>query len=131
MKKATVKEPKLIKSFEEACKIKGLDPDLVIPHAQLYPEKHRPALVAMAKLFIIAEVLNGDWIPDWDNDDEWKYYPYFWMDKPGFRFDDSCYAYSSSYSTCGSRLCFRTRKLSDYAGETFIDLYRDLMTLPK
>lgn len=120
----------LIKSFEEACKVKGLDPEKVVPDVSMYPEEHREAVVAVAKLFIIADVLNEGHVFNWNDWGEEKHYPWFDMEKEpnnpsGFRFDVSRCAYHCT--RVGSRLVFRTRKLSDYAGKQFEDLYRALM----
>lgn len=127
-----------IKSFEDACKVKGYDPEKVLPNESMYPVRHRKALIATEKLFIVNEVLNyidngnKDWVPDWDDDDEEKYYPWFDLEKDngnpsGFRLDGVFCAYTAS--GVGSRLVYRTRKLAEYAGTQFEALYRDLMVL--
>jgi hypothetical protein len=123
---------KQIKSFEEACKAQGLDPEKALLDVSAYPKSHQSALIAVAKLIIIAEVLNDGWKPDWNNDDEYKYYPWFDMEKDsnnpsGFLFHDAYYSYAGS--GVGSRLCFKTRELAEYAGTQFLDLYRDYTVL--
>jgi hypothetical protein len=126
-----------IKSFEEACAARGYDPAAILPDMSAMPVRHQAALQATAKLYIIAEALNEGWEPDWDDDGQYKYYPWFDLEvhkknnPTGFRFYGSRYDYSGTYSTGGSRLCFRTRELSDYAGKTFVELYRNMMVLPK
>ena len=127
MKSATKKATKQITSFEEACQQLGLDPDKSIPDMSAAQPKHHAALIATAKMYIIAEALNGGWIPDWSNYDEYKYFPYFEM--ASFRFGGSHCNNSSAYSTGGSRLVYRTRALADYAGQTFLDLYKDMMVI--
>lgn len=129
-KEAKSPEPKSITTFEEACEKLGL-PDGILPDVSKFHIKHQQALIANAKLIIIAEALNDGWEPNWEDYNEYKYYPWFYMDSPGFRFYGAYYGYSDTYSTCGSRLCFRTRKLAEYAGQTFIELYRDMMVIPK
>lgn len=114
---------KKIKSFEDACQVLGLNPE---EFRITFPQKaahHGNALAAHAKLVIIAEALNGGWQPDWDDYNEYKYYPWFEMSPSGFR----CNGYGSGYagSDVGSRLCFKSRELAIYAGETFEDLYKD------
>ncbi|MGN6491201.1 MAG: hypothetical protein ACTHLE_04335 [Agriterribacter sp.] len=127
-----------ITTFEQACEKKGLDPTKVLPDVSAYPEQHQKAIIATAKLFVINEVLNQDengqpWKPDWSSYEEDKYYPWFDLEtyekgsSPGFRFDDTYYEDAST--NVGSRLCYRTHALAKYAGETFIDLYRNLMVL--
>jgi hypothetical protein len=84
---------KQIKTFEGACKVKGVDPIKVLPKVTGYPKGHHKALIALAKLIIINDALNfvdnGNkaWKPDWNNYSEGKYYPWFYLDKPGFRLD--------------------------------------------
>lgn len=120
-----------IKTFLEACKKLKFDPKKVVPNVASLPKKHQKAQVAYAKLLVIAEALNEGWEPNWDDSNEYKYWPWFYMNKPGFRFDDSHDAWSAAGTTGGSRLCFRTRELSDYAAKTFLSLWKDMMVLPK
>jgi len=120
----------MIRSFPEACKKLKLNPAKVLPRINGIPKRHQKAVIAQAKLIIIAEALNDGWKPNWTNSSEWKYYPWFWMDAPGFRFYVSYCASTNAYAGTGSRLCFKTKELSDYAGKKFITLWRDLMVLP-
>lgn len=121
----------MVKTFSEACKKLKLDPRKALPEVTGMPVRFRRAQIAYAKLLIIAEALNEGWMPDWDNSGEWKYWPWFWMNNPGFRFCGSDFTVSLSNASSGSRLCFRTRELSDYAGKTFLPLWRDLMIISK
>ena len=118
---------KKIKSFEDACKALGLDPTKV-PEVSMLPEKHQKALIAYYKLFIIAEALNAGWQPNWNDWDEYKYYPWLSVEASeentsgsGLSFFD--YAHAHSHSTVGSRLCFKTREIAEYAFEQFKELY--------
>jgi hypothetical protein len=119
-----------IKTFEAACKALKLDPNKVLPKVSSMPKKHQAALLAHAKLVIIAQALNEGWEPNWSNRDEYKYFPYFVVkatDKTpsgsGLSFDD-CDRWHSS-SNVGSRLCFKSYELAEYAGKTFIKLYEE------
>ena len=114
-----------IKTFEDACQVLNLDSTTVIPDFSLFPEPDQQAMIAHAKLIIIAKAINGDWVPDWNNWDQYKYYPWFEMGSPsggGFSFN-GC-AYWSTYSYVGSRLCFQNRDMAKYAGKQFEDLYK-------
>lgn len=122
----------LVKTFEEACAHRGLDPEKVLPDVTMFPERDQKALIAVAKLMILNPVLNDDKLPNWQNRDEYKWEPWFDMEKDennptGFRFDVS--VYDNSYSYVGSRLGYRTREISDHAGKVFEDLYRDMMVI--
>ena len=120
-----------IKTFEDACKALNLNAETVIPDFSQYPEEDRKALVAHAKLIIINKAINGGWKPDWSNDDQYKYYPWFDMDSSasggGFSYDDC--AYWSTYSDVGSRLCFETREKAKYAGKQFESLYKEYFVI--
>lgn len=123
----------LIKSFEEACEKSSLDASK-LPDVSMLPIKHQKAIVANYKLFVIAEALNDGWVPDWNDSNEWKYYPWFYMsgDKDnvsGSAFSYYHYADDHSYSNAGSRLSYKSSELAEYAGNTFLDLYKDLFIM--
>ncbi|MCO6499108.1 MAG: hypothetical protein J5I47_01880 [Vicingus serpentipes] len=74
---------------------------------------------------LLCKSLKEGWEPDWDNSNEYKYYPWFVMSSSGFRYND-CVGWSAG-SAVGSRLCFKSRKLAVYAGEQFTELYKQFM----
>lgn len=114
---------KKIKTFEDALKAlkRKFNPPAVLSNDEL----------AYMKLKIIAEALNEGWKPDW-TDGNWKYWPFFKMGKAagvGFSYDG--YYCVTSDSTVGSRLCYKSRELAEYAGTQFKSLYKDFLTLEK
>ncbi len=118
-----------VKSFEDACKVLDITPS--VPVVTGIPEKYQKPLIANYQLMVIAEALNEGWTPDWSNGEWDKWYPWFNMDNSSsagrFSFDDSdtlC-----SYSYVGSRLCFKSEELADYAGTQFLELYRELFVI--
>jgi hypothetical protein len=114
-----------IKTFEDACKVLNLDSTTIIPDFSLFPESDKEAMIAHAKLVIIAKAINGDWLPNWNDWDQYKYYPWFNMGSPsggGFSYYD--FDYWRTCSTVGSRLCFETREQAKYAGNQFEALYK-------
>jgi hypothetical protein len=127
-------EIKKIKSFEDACKVEKLNPKKVIPDFSAYPKKDQAAMIAHAKLVIIARAANRlankgkEWIPNWSDNSQYKYYPWFYMGgSSGFRFyDDEDWTASSSV---GSRLCFISRSVAEDIGKQFEDLYKEYFTL--
>ena len=113
-----------IKTFEDACKAINVEPT-IIPDFSLFPESDQEAMIAHAKLIIIAQAINGDWVPDWTNGEWDKYYPWFKMGSPsggGFSYDD--YAYWNASSHVGSRHCFESSEKARYVGKQFKDLYK-------
>lgn len=106
-------------------------------------------LVAYLKLRIITAALNEGWTPQF-TEDEYRYFPWFWlytkeeiakMDKEerkkivlfggnandgataGFAYASSNVAPSYTNATVGSRLCFKSSALAEYAGKQFAEIY--------
>lgn len=104
---------------------------------------------AYLKLRIITAALNEGWTPQF-TEDEYRYFPWFWlytkeeiakMDKEerkkvvlfggdaysgagaGFASASSCDAPSNTYARVGSRLCFKSSALAEYAGKQFAEIY--------
>lgn len=121
-----------IKSFEDACVALKLDPNTCLPDVSNSPKEDQKAITAYSKLIIIARALNDGWIPNWDDSNEYKYYPWFYMQKDkvsGLGLSFGAVDYVISYSFVGSRLCYRTRDLAEHAGKQFIELYADCYSL--
>ncbi len=116
-----------VKSFEDACEVLGLDPVKCLPCIDHCQSEDYAAITAFAKISIIRGALNEGWKPDWANSNEYKYYPWFKHSGVGFSYGD--YATSSANSSVGSRLCYKSRELAEYAGKQFIDLYKQFLTL--
>lgn len=104
---------------------------------------------AYLKLRIITAALNEGWTPQF-TEDEYRYFPWFWlytkeeiakMDKEerkkvvlfggsahyganaGFAYAYSSHAPSSTCASVGSRLCFKSSALAEYAGKQFAEIY--------
>ncbi|WP_379963952.1 hypothetical protein [Epilithonimonas sp. UC225_85] len=118
-----------VKSFEDACQLLGIEPNL--PEVSMLPENHQKAIIAHYKLVIIAQAINENWKPNWDNWNERKYYPWFDLEgsSSGSGFSYIGYVFWYTLSNVGSRLCFKTYQLAEYVGQTFIDLYKDYFLL--
>ena len=87
-------------------------------------------IIAHLQLIIIAKALNEDWTPDWSDDDVYKYYPWFNMESSsagGFVYCDSFNWNSVTY--VGSRLCFKSRELAEYAAKQFQNIYEDYFVI--
>lgn len=84
--------------------------------------------IAYMKLTQIVRALNEGWVAK-VYDSEYRYYPWFVHNgsPSAFAFDRSAYGCSDACAGGGSRLCFKTSELSDYAGKQFIDLWREFI----
>jgi hypothetical protein len=127
------KEIPEITSFENACTSLKLKTNC-LPDVSAFPTEHQQALLAHAQLIIIAQALNEGWKPNWNDTDQWKYYPWFEIqaseDKPsGFGFSGTGYDFWLSRAGVGSRLCFKSRSLAIYAGKQFAELYKQYFLL--
>lgn len=110
-----------VKTFEDAYEIAGKPQK---PDFNVCSVADRSFFENIWKMSIITMVLNEGWTADWDNDNESKYYPYFYMSPSGFAFDVTCYDCTHALAGGGSRLCFRTSELARYAGEQFVDIWK-------
>ena len=109
-----------IKTFEDACKELKLDPKTAISKTDTLDE------VAYKKLKIIARALNQGWKPDYTNGNQGKYYPWFEY-KKGSGFSFFFVFCNDTDSRVGSRLCFETEQLAEYAGKQFQSIYNDFL----
>lgn len=117
-----------VKSFEDACQVLGISTN--VPEVKGLPRKHQKAIIANYKLIVIAEALNEGWKPNWQDFDEYKYYPWFDMSNPaGVGCSSSNHTASLTTADFGSRLCLKNRELAIYFGQTFTDLFNDSLLL--
>lgn len=89
--------------------------------------KHIEALIALNKLFTIAQAWNKEdgFVPnfsDWNQD---KWFPWFVYDNDvaGFVYANSFNAPTNALAHFGSRLCFKSSARAAQFGEQFADLY--------
>ena len=129
-----------VKTYADACHILGIsdseEPEVIADGGLMRSDE-----IARRKLETITEALNEGWRPDWNNTDEPKYYPWFYIrphegkdaeGKPygasaGLSCADTYYTASGTYTFVGSRLCFHERRTAAYAGDTFRDLYAQIL----
>lgn len=117
-----------VKSFEDACQVLGISTN--VPEVKGLPRKHQKAIIANYKLIVIAEALNEGWKPNWQDSDEYKYYPWFDMSNPaGVGYSYTLLTASNASASFGSRLCLKNRELAIYFGQTFTDLFNDSLLL--
>lgn len=94
--------------------------------------KHIEALIALNKLFTIAEAWNKEdgFVPDFSNREQCKWFPLFKYNKDA---TGLVFAYSSSAWSCmltdeyvvivGSQLCFKSSERAAQFGKLFVDLF--------
>lgn len=145
-----------IKTFEDAVGELGNEHPLVKVYQSIKygycSEFVGKDLLAYTKLSIICEALNEGWHPQFSLD-EYRWYPYYKLltndeiddmseeeksrvvGRAGgsanahgglvYSFADNVSSYSVTFN--GSRLAFKNEELAEYAGKTFIDIYKDFV----
>lgn len=115
-----------IKTYEDACAELGEDP---MNEENLRNLGFSKDEIVYRKLKTIVRALNEGWVAKVYDNDEARYYPYFYHNESpsGFAFRVSYYGYSNTAAGSGSRLCFKSSELSTYAGKQFLDLWREFI----
>lgn len=124
-----------VKTYEQACKVLGINPK-TLPIVSKITEDMRNYILAHYKLTIITQALNEGWKPDWNNTNEWKYTVWYSIkadskntNGSGFRHSDY-FAWNSS-SRVSSRLLFKSSELALYSGKQFKKLWKDYFLIAK
>lgn len=129
-----------VKTYADACHILGIsdseEPEVIADGGLMRSDE-----IARRKLERITEALNEGWRPDWNNTNEYKYFPWFRIlpgkgkdaeGKPvgasaGLANANTYIAATYTYAYLGSRLCFHDSDIAAYAGDTFRDLYAQIL----
>ena len=92
--------------------------------------KHLKALIALNKLFTIAEAWNKEdgFVPDFLDLNQDKWFPWFKYKKDiaGFVFAGTDYTPMYTNANISSRLCFKTPERAEQFGKQFIDIYNEI-----
>ena len=145
-----------VKTFEDACEELGENHAFVAAFRIAEANgAFGSDTIAYLKLRIVVAALNEGWEPEFNNS-EYRWFPWFYfytnkeiedMDEEqkselcrcvgrsgssagaygGLSCADAGGAFSSSLSSSGARLAFKTKELAKYAGKQFIEIYRDFV----
>lgn len=92
--------------------------------------KHIEALIALNKLFTIAQAWNKEdgFVPDFSDWEQDKYFPWFRYDDDaaGFVFAVTNHPPTHASASFGSRLCFKSSSRAEQFGRQFADLYNKI-----
>lgn len=129
----------VITDFESARKALGLKPNTCYNLSEHVPKfvrdinpKHIEALIALNKLFTIAEAWNKEdgFVSDYSDWEQDKWFPRFKYDEDAAGFVCADVQYMSTHYTLtnvaayiNSRLCFKTSERAAQFGRQFADLY--------
>ena len=89
--------------------------------------KHIEALIALNKLFTLAEAWNKEdgFVPDFSDWEQDKFFPWFMYNKDAavFVFAGTDCTPTTAFANLGSRLCFKSSARAAQFGKQFADLY--------
>jgi hypothetical protein len=74
-----------INSYEDACADQGIKP-LTIDQFSFLPEQYRRRAFLNHQHSVVSDSLNEEWIPNWKDHNQAKYFPYFKDSGAGFGF---------------------------------------------
>lgn len=114
-----------IKTYDDAVEARPVDDDDIIY------ETDSPHIVAYKKICHIVKTINNGWTPDWRNDNQHKYNPYFKVSPSGSGFSDSLYDYLYTSTDVGSRLLTDSSEKALYMANQFQDLYVQYLLITK
>lgn len=88
---------KKITSYEDACKVLNIQP-INEEVFNAFPKEDQRSMLAYHKLTVITRALNNGWKPNWDDQNEWKYYPLFRYVNAGLSCATTSYAAANTYA---------------------------------
>jgi len=108
-----------IKTLEDACVFKGIKPEDIVFNSSDTPDE-----IAYKKLKVVISAVNGNFVPDFNNPNQPKWFPVFTKSSgSGFVLSSSDSDCTYAFTYVGSRLCFESEEKSNYVAQQFIDLY--------
>ena len=132
VKQIKVKEPvwKSVNNLNDIFRLAKVDRNKYLPYPK--PKNDWERFVnATPILALVAKVFNEGWIPDWDNNDEKKWFCWFDMRKGGFVFSYTFYGCTFTHSYCGSRLVLVDSERAKRSGVLFKQIHKDLIWVNK
>lgn len=99
---------KKITSYEDACKVLNIQP-INEEVFNAFPKEDQRSMLAYHKLTVITRALNNGWKPNWDDQNEWKYYPLFRYVNAGLSYAATLYAASHASASRLSALLSHVR----------------------
>lgn len=115
-----------IKTYEDACAELGINPLDETKLIGLGLSKHD---IVYAKLTTVIEALNEGWVVDVYDKMLYGWVPSFCLSRTqiSLAFDVSNYHWVSWSANSGSRLYLKSKELSDYCGQQFLDLWKEFL----
>jgi hypothetical protein len=118
---------KVITTVAAAFAAMGLAPNFT-PDVSMWPERFRAHKEVEFKLQMVVTAINGEWVEDWNDTTQWKWFNWFDIIKKetrvsgvGLSFFAADCAYA--YARAAPRLVFENSEKAEHAAEHFLELY--------
>lgn len=106
-----------VNSFEDACNVLGIN-----KYDVFNAKFDSVSDIAFKKLKVIIKALNQGWYPNWENENEPKYW-IWWKMKGGFSYRNV--TYFNANTVVPSALCLKTRELAEHASKIAYQEYKE------
>ena len=120
-----------VKTIEDAIDLLGNTDEDVVDYKAMLSSSMQKHIIGNQELIIITKALNEGWKPDWSNGQWDKWFNWFDFDSSSssgrFSFHGSVVLLTHSH--CGSRLCFKSKALAEYAANQFFEIYKKTYTI--
>ncbi len=119
-----------VKTLDDAISALGASDKDVVDYRVMQSLGLQDHVLGNQELVIITKALNEGWVPDWGNGEWDKWFNWFYGGSSSSgRFSFLSSDNLRSTSTCGSRLCFKSKDLAEYAANQFFDTYKKTFTI--
>lgn len=121
-----IKKIKTWKDVLKYAKEKGYTFNL--PYLEKTKVKEEISLNALCKIHLLTKVFNEDWIADFNDFNQYKYYPWFKKKVSGWVFDGVSFRYSAS-GGWGSFSYFKNNDIVNHIGnnQEFLNIYNEYL----
>jgi hypothetical protein len=113
-----------VKTYSEVCKHLK-EKEYTLEDFKMFDSKDATRLLAKLKIQQLEKFFNQGWTPNWKNQSEYKYYPYFSINSSGGLVFLSYGYFDSGFA--GRAGFFKSSEIATHVGKNFIDIYNDLM----
>jgi hypothetical protein len=112
-----------VTDYKEVCKRLAV-PVLTEKDFSFLPQDQRGKALAFHKIKNLEKFFNKNWVPNFSDSSEYKYYPYFEKRSGRWVFIGS---YGYLYGFSGGVGLYKSKEISDHIGNNFKDIYISLL----
>lgn len=115
-----------LQTYEDCCIELNIDPQGQLPYDKPMNDVEI-SINAYAKLIVICKAFNEGWIPNFNDSNELKWYPWFQKNSSAFGFSGTHYDGWCTNAGAGSRLCLKSKTIAEHVGKKFEKIYNEYL----